>query len=116
MQHAKQYDDGYPGSRAQISSWYAQAACRGADPEVFFPQAKRRPFDPLVVAAKGICGRCPVRADCLSWVLDHPQDEGIWAGLDPLERRSLTRRSRRRRTGSSAVASGGSPDRNETAC
>jgi WhiB family transcriptional regulator, redox-sensing transcriptional regulator len=100
---ATQYDDAFPGSRADASSWYARAACRAADPDVFFPLRKELSSDRRVAAAKSICARCTVRADCLSWVLDHPQDEGIWGGLDPVERKSLSRRQRRLRTADAAV-------------
>ena len=113
---ATQYDDNFARASGPEWSWYALAACRGADPELFFPLGKVRPGDRQVAVAKGICGRCPVRDDCLSWVLDNPQDEGVWAGLDPVERRSFSRRHRRLKTvGGNAPVASGAPTRNATA-
>lgn len=41
--------------------------------------------------AKRLCGQCPVRHECLTWALDNDEEWGIWGGLDPRERRTLTR-------------------------
>jgi len=32
--------------------------------------------------AKGLCGQCPVRTDCLKWALENAQIWGIWGGKD----------------------------------
>ena len=62
-----------------------KAACRGVNPEIFFPGPGKRPDE-----AKAVCRRCPVKAECLDdalrggWRL-----EGIWAGLTETERRPL---------------------------
>lgn len=37
-------------------------------------------------AAIEICGRCPVRDDCLRWALEMPEPVGIWGGLTARER------------------------------
>lgn len=39
-----------------------------------------------VARARSLCSTCPVRSNCLDFILKHPQDEGIWAGLLPEER------------------------------
>src|ERR1041385_7737210 len=44
-----------------------------------------------IAAAKSICGGCPVRDDCLGWVLSTPDDHTIAGGLTPEERRELRR-------------------------
>lgn len=36
--------------------------------------------------AKNVCSSCPVRLECRAFIGNHPQDEGIWAGLLPEER------------------------------
>jgi WhiB family redox-sensing transcriptional regulator len=46
-----------------------------------------------VAAAKAICARCPVAADCLAWALGAGEPAGIWGGTTPEERR-LSRRAR----------------------
>lgn len=43
--------------------------------------------------AKLICASCPVRPDCLSYALDHRQEQGIWGGLTEEERHRIPRRS-----------------------
>jgi WhiB family redox-sensing transcriptional regulator len=79
--------------------WHEQAACRGADPELFFaPEVERvTARKRRETAAKRICSGCAVRTACLEWRLDSPDqlDGGIWAGLDEDERTRL--RSNRRR-------------------
>jgi WhiB family redox-sensing transcriptional regulator len=65
------------------------AACRNADPELFFPIGEGRFARKQITAAKAVCGRCPVAADCLGWALDTGQLEGVWGGRTPSERRKL---------------------------
>ena len=68
--------------------WRHDAACRDADPELFFPESDRA----QVKTAKLICRGCPVSATCLSWALASGQEAGIWGGLTEDERRRLHRR------------------------
>ena len=84
------------GSRQARDShpdWRHDAACREADPELFFPD-DTRPVRAQVKAAKLICRGCPVSATCLSWALASGQQAGIWGGLTEDERRGLHRRGR----------------------
>ena len=69
--------------------WRADAACRNADPELFFPDGDVR--FARVKTAKLICRGCPVSATCLSWALASGQEAGIWGGLTEEERRRLHR-------------------------
>jgi hypothetical protein len=39
--------------------------------------------------AKGICARCPVRADCLAYALRYDLHDGVWGGLSEQERQRL---------------------------
>ncbi len=71
-------------------TWRHQAACRGLDPEVFFP-SDEEPAD----AAKAVCVRCPVRQPCLDWALATREREGVWGGCDERDRRRLLRQSRK---------------------
>jgi WhiB family redox-sensing transcriptional regulator len=57
--------------------WMAYGACHGADTELFFPIATAGRALEQVNAAKVVCGRCEVRADCLSYTLTTMQ-HGIW--------------------------------------
>jgi WhiB family redox-sensing transcriptional regulator len=72
--------------------WRAGAACRDADPELFFPDDDIRSARAQVKTAKLICRGCPVSATCLSWALASGQEAGIWGGLTEDERRRLHRR------------------------
>lgn len=75
-----------------LVSWEASARCNEYDPEIF--------FDPRVRferKAKTICGRCPVRADCLSYALQSRVEFGVWGGLNGKERRTLLGGSTTRR-------------------
>jgi WhiB family redox-sensing transcriptional regulator len=64
--------------------WADQALCAQTDPEAFFPEKGGSTRD-----AKKICVGCMVRAECLTWALDHEQRFGIWGGLSERERRKL---------------------------
>jgi WhiB family redox-sensing transcriptional regulator len=63
----------------------ARAACRGTDPEFFFPVAVTGAAAEQVRSAKAVCGRCEVRADCLSYAL-RAMPHGIWGGTTWEER------------------------------
>ncbi len=80
-----------PG-RDSRPDWRADAACRYADPELFFPDGDTTSARAQVKTAKLICRGCPVSATCLSWALASGQEAGIWGGLTEDERRRLHRR------------------------
>ncbi len=63
------------------SEWMPQAACRGMNPEVFFPATDQR-----VRAAVAVCRLCPVQAPCLAYALADPELVGIWAETTSEER------------------------------
>jgi WhiB family transcriptional regulator, redox-sensing transcriptional regulator len=74
---------------AVSEQWRAAAACRGADPELFFPEGTSGPASRDSARAKLICGTCPVRASCLDWALEHAAAFGIWGGFTQDERRTI---------------------------
>lgn len=58
-------------------SWTDQAACVDVPTEVFFPVPPRTGGHPDYGPARAICGRCPVRAECLADALhSEPQASG----------------------------------------
>jgi WhiB family redox-sensing transcriptional regulator len=72
--------------------WRSHAACREVDPDIFFPTAEHgRMRAREVAAAKAVCARCPVRAECLAVAVRIP--DGIAGGLTAEERRGLHRTS-----------------------
>jgi WhiB family redox-sensing transcriptional regulator len=82
-------------------SWRDRAACRSVDPELFFPVGDDGPALVQIAAAKAVCARCPVVAECLSFALV-AVPEGIAGGLTVEERRGL--RAQRRRVSGPTVA------------
>lgn len=74
--------------------WRDHAACRGEDPELFFPVGTTGPALDQIDAAKAVCQRCPVMAECLAWALKNGEPDGIWGGRTTDERRLLRRRPR----------------------
>jgi WhiB family redox-sensing transcriptional regulator len=82
-------------ARGLLASWRESAACAGADTELFFPVGSTGPAVSDIRAAKAFCGRCPVRACCLTYATDTGQVAGIWGGYDENERR-LVRQGQRR--------------------
>jgi WhiB family redox-sensing transcriptional regulator len=74
---------------AALPAWHADAACAEFDVELWFPTkgASNRP-------ALAVCGRCPVRVECLHEALDDETlDHGIRGGMTA-NARKVARRSR----------------------
>jgi WhiB family redox-sensing transcriptional regulator len=67
--------------------WRQLAACRHADPELFFPVSASGPSLDQITQAKAICAGCPVRQQCLAFALGTRQDHGVWGGMSEEERR-----------------------------
>lgn len=70
--------------------WHEQAACAGADSEVFFPAGDKGDIN--YARARTICARCPVRETCLMFALENNEVHGFWGGLNPRERRTEKKR------------------------
>ena len=69
--------------------WAAHAACRGADPAVFFAGTEGGDTR----HAQRICAGCAVREECLEWALAAGAPYGVWGGTTEQQRRHLMRRS-----------------------
>ena len=41
--------------------------------------------------ARSICAICPVQRDCLEWAIGAGEDQGLWGGKSPDQRRRLAR-------------------------
>lgn len=74
-------------------AWMELAACRGMNTETFISSQTR----PLY-AAKAVCKKCPVQAECLDYALADDSCVGVWGGTSTLDRRAL-RHGRTRRIG-----------------
>lgn len=75
-------------TRHWVGEWREAAACRTADPELFYhPMDERGPTRRKRDArAKKVCAACPVMADCLAYSLDEREVYGVWGGLSESER------------------------------
>jgi WhiB family redox-sensing transcriptional regulator len=71
-------------------TWRKQAACKGLDPEIFYPVT-----DEEALVAKAVCDDCPVRTPCLEHALGLREKEGVWGGATDKERRRIIRQRRR---------------------
>jgi len=69
-----------------VRDWRDLAACRTADPELFFPVASGGSAAGQVEEAKRVCASCPVRVECLDWALRHREGAGVWGGTTEEER------------------------------
>ena len=70
--------------RAGPEDWRDEAQCAGSNPDLWVPDSEPA-GDPNVQAAKRVCARCPVRAECLEDAVQHG-DSGIRGGLTTVER------------------------------
>jgi WhiB family redox-sensing transcriptional regulator len=75
-----------------MDRWRDHAACRGQDPDLFFPIGTTGPALAQLEQARAVCRRCPVQERCLEWALETDQTIGVWGGTTESERRALKRR------------------------
>lgn len=71
-------------------AWRRHSACRGLDPEIFYPET-----DEAAVPAKRVCAECAVKERCLDFALQGREKEGVWGGATEKERRRILRQRRR---------------------
>lgn len=77
----------FPAVIRDAADWRHRAACRGADPEAFYPAGEPAdPFDERNLTALVLCAGCPVRAQCLDEALGRIPD-GIAGGMTAGQRR-----------------------------
>lgn len=77
-------------SMQRDTAWRDRGACRGLDPEIFYPET-----DEEAEEAKAVCQACSVQASCLEHALTHREKEGVWGGATERERRRIIRQRRR---------------------
>lgn len=74
-------------------SWMDDAACREADPRIFYPVA----FDGVLPEAKALCDVCPVKNECLEGAIARFEKHGTWGGVSADELRRIRQRRARAR-------------------
>lgn len=77
------------GGAPPAMDWRGYAACRRADPRLFFPVGDDLEALVQTERAKRVCGGCPVRAACLDWALATGRELGVWGGTAAGERRAM---------------------------
>ncbi len=72
-----------PGALEHAWTWQARAACRSADPDLFFAADDERGGGRTrrELAARAYCERCPVRAACLEHARAVREPYGLWGGV-----------------------------------
>lgn len=70
--------------------WFQFAACKGMDPELWFPDRNGGAPE-----AKAVCQGCPVRDACLDYAHRELIHHGIWGGYTTQERQRMRRQLRR---------------------
>jgi len=72
--------------------WRSNAACRADNAVYFFApnHFERKPEKDLREGiARALCRACPVTRDCLEYAMRVSETNGIWGGLNELERSRL---------------------------
>ncbi|MFI0915224.1 WhiB family transcriptional regulator [Streptomyces abikoensis] len=74
-----------------IRDWLDHAACRDADPELFFTVGYDAQAMQDREEAKAYCRRCRVRAQCLDLADQTDVEDGLWGDTEKDKRRPPTR-------------------------
>ena len=75
---------------ATETAWRERGACKGLDPQIFYPET-----DEEADTAKRVCAQCHVQTACLEYALQFREREGVWGGTTERERRRIIRQRRR---------------------
>lgn len=76
--------------RVADTEWMEQAACKGIDTDLFYPEVGESAYAGLV---KRVCRECLVREACLSYALRMVDLDGIWGGMTARERGRMRRKA-----------------------
>lgn len=68
---------------------YATRACRGVDPELFFPIGNGELSQHQYEQARKVCNRCPIWQRCLSDSLERGDEFGMFGGFTHEERKDF---------------------------
>ncbi|RBQ21545.1 WhiB family transcriptional regulator [Spongiactinospora rosea] len=85
----------YGTSTETTTSWQQRGICWGhEDPDLWFPSVAdfkgyRDAGHAAYSDARVICARCPVWRQCREYALEAGEEDGMWGGLTPRERRAI---------------------------
>jgi WhiB family transcriptional regulator, redox-sensing transcriptional regulator len=86
LERRRAVDESWTPRLITRGQWRSAAACRSADPDLFFPISDSGPALEQAAQAKAICETCRVRRECLAFALQTGQVHGIWGGTTEHER------------------------------
>jgi WhiB family redox-sensing transcriptional regulator len=86
---------GDPSADGTAGDWRRAAACRTADPDLFFPVSSSGRSLLQIAQAQAVCAACMVRRPCLEFALATGQAHGVWGGTTEEERRCTLHRPSR---------------------
>ncbi len=73
------------GISVEADRWQDKARCRTIDnPDRFFPERGVSGR-----SARNLCGKCPVKSECLNYALEHEIEWGIWGGMTDRQRKKV---------------------------
>jgi WhiB family transcriptional regulator, redox-sensing transcriptional regulator len=75
----------------EANAWRDQAACKGTDPALFWPESGG---NDTKEQAKAVCATCPVQAECREHAVMFPERFGIWGGTSEDDRLILRKQYR----------------------
>ena len=76
------------------NDWQQRGACRGPQSVAFFPPntfERKDERDAREVKAKSICAMCDVRESCLEYAIAIKEPNGVWGGMNEMERKSYVK-------------------------
>lgn len=73
-----------PESALPMGPWVADAACKGINTNLFYPERGEPTRHALEV-----CKPCVVKAECLQYAIDNSERWGIWGGMTERQRRQI---------------------------
>ncbi len=73
-----------PEAALPMGPWVADAACRGINTNLFYPERGEPTRHALEV-----CKPCTVKADCLQYSIDNSERWGVWGGMTERQRRRI---------------------------
>ena len=82
--HVPHASDALAAISAPRPGWHRRAACRGLDPELFYPARGES-----LAAPCAVCAACEVASHCLDAALVSGERFGVWAGTSARQRRSI---------------------------
>lgn len=77
-----------PMTGRRTPEWFQQAACRGITAVMYVDRGNR------ARRAREVCAGCPVAEPCRAWAIEHREENGVWGGTTPRERRQARRSTR----------------------